>query len=207
MNEIWSNKWDERYAEETFAYGEQPNEYLKVQLGKLTPGKILFAAEGEGRNAVYAAKKGWDVAAFDISAQGKKKAELLAERNNMHINYQIGLLPELEYASGQFDVIALIYAHFPSEIKSTYHQILGRYLRSGGTIIFEAFSKNHLEYLNRDARIGGPKELDMLFSVEELQADFPNFEIQELVEQEINLQEGNYHNGLGSVIRFTGTKK
>ena len=69
--------WNERYRQNEFAYGEEPNEFLKEQLAKLQPGSILFPAEGEGRNAVYAAQSGWQVSAFDISEEGKKKAERL----------------------------------------------------------------------------------------------------------------------------------
>lgn len=66
MNESWIDRWNERYSKEEFAYGEEPNQYLKEQLEKLDVGKILFPAEGEGRNGVYAAKLGWNVFAFDI---------------------------------------------------------------------------------------------------------------------------------------------
>ena len=55
--------------------------------------------------------------------------------------------------------------------------------------------------------MGGPKELAMLFSIEELKSDFPNYEIIELIEKEIELAEGSFHSGKGSVIRFTGRKK
>lgn len=72
--------WDERYSRDEFIYGEQPNEYLKQKLAQLAPGKALFAAEGEGRNAVFAAKSGWIVSAFDQSEAGKTKAKLLAEK-------------------------------------------------------------------------------------------------------------------------------
>lgn len=47
--------WDARYAQETYVYGKEPNNYFKRTLNSLKPGKILLAAEGEGRNAVYAA--------------------------------------------------------------------------------------------------------------------------------------------------------
>ncbi|EMO25801.1 thiopurine S-methyltransferase domain protein [Leptospira interrogans serovar Bataviae str. HAI135] len=73
MSDPWTDRWNERYSKEEFAFGEQPNEYLKEQLEKLEIGKILFPAEGEGRNAVFAAKLGWNVSAFDISVEGKRK--------------------------------------------------------------------------------------------------------------------------------------
>jgi len=47
----------------------------------------------------------------------------------------------------------------------------------------------------------------MLFSIAEIQDDFNNFEIITLEEKEIELNEGLFHNGLGSVIRFVGRKK
>ncbi len=207
MSDNWTKRWDERYNSEAFAYGEQPNNYLKEQLEQLTPGTILFAAEGEGRNAVFAAKMGWKVAAFDISAEGKKKAMQLAAANNVTIDYQVGELQTLNFTVDQFDAIALIYAHFPAAIKSSIHKMLDKYLRGGGTIIFEAFSKKHLDYLAKDEKMGGPRDIESLFSVEELRADFPNYEIVELAEMEIELNEGAFHKGTGSVVRFVGKKK
>jgi hypothetical protein len=80
-------------------------------------------------------------------------------------------------------------------------------LQKGGLIIFEAFSKKHLDYIAKNEKVGGPKELAMLFSIEELKSDFPDYEIIELTEKEIELSEGSFHNGKGSVIRFVGQKK
>jgi SAM-dependent methyltransferase len=207
MSDSWTDRWNSRYSSDDFAYGEQPNNYLKEQLEKLPTGSILFAAEGEGRNAVFAARLGWQVAAFDISTEGKAKALRLAEANHVTINYQVGELAALDFHTGQFDAVALIYAHFPASIKSLYHKTLGKYLRSGGLIIFEAFSKNHLAYLAKNENVGGPKDINMLFSIRELQSDFVDYEIIELEEKEIELQEGQFHNGTGSVIRFVGRKR
>ena len=207
MNESWADRWNDRYSKDEFAYGIHPNNYLKEQLEKLPAGKILFAAEGEGRNAVFAAKLGWEVSAFDISAEGKKKAQKLAETNNVTIDYKVGELQTLNYKPEQFDAIALIYAHFPADIKSQLHKTLNTYLRKGGVVIFEAFSKKHLEYVAKNEKVGGPKDLATLFSIDELKSDFSNYEILELIEKEIELSEGLFHNGTGSVIRFVGRKK
>lgn len=206
MNEPWLRRWNNRYSDKEYAYGEQPNNYLKEQLEKLEAGSILFPAEGEGRNAVFAAKLGWSVSAFDISIEGKKKAMQLAELNNVTIDYAVGELQELNY-SKQFDAIALIYAHFPADIKSVYHRQLDQYVKKGGVIIFEAFSKKHLDDISRNEKVGGPTDIRMLFSIDEIKADFQNYEIIELAEKEIELNEGLYHNGKGSVIRFVGRKK
>ncbi|MEM6262218.1 MAG: class I SAM-dependent methyltransferase [Bacteroidota bacterium] len=206
MENAWLKRWNDRYSEASYAYGEAPNEYLKNQLSQLPPGSILFGAEGEGRNAVFAAKSGWNVSAFDISIEGKNKAEQLAERHGVSLDYRVGELPKLDFHPEQFDAIALIYAHFPSPIISTYHQLLDTFLRPGGMIIFEAFGKNHLHYRQRNEKVGGPPNLEALFSTDQLKADFQQYEAIELVETEVELHEGLYHNGLGSVVRFLGKK-
>jgi 2-polyprenyl-3-methyl-5-hydroxy-6-metoxy-1,4-benzoquinol methylase len=200
-------KWDERYSSKEFAYGQEPNTYLKEQLIKIPKGKILFPADGEGRNGVYAATLGWKVSAFDLSIEGKKKALQLANKHHVEINYEVGEFQSLDYKKNEFDVIALIYAHFPADSKSIYHKKLTTYLRQGGIAIFEAFSKKHLDYVMKNEKVGGPREIGMLFSIDEIKSDFENFEIMELGEQEIELSEGLFHNGKGSVIRFVGRKK
>jgi len=207
MKDAWTERWDERYASEEFAYGEQPNIYFKEQLASLKAGKILFPAEGEGRNAIFAAKKGWSASAFDISQEGKNKALKLANKNNVTIDYQVGELENLNYNENQFDAIALIYAHFPANLKSQIHQSLDKYLRVGGTIIFEAFSKKHIDYIKKNEKVGGPKDVDSLFSREEILKDFKNYDVLELKETIIELNEGQFHNGQGAVIRFVGIKK
>ncbi|MFC0772629.1 class I SAM-dependent methyltransferase [Terrimonas alba] len=207
MNEPWIERWNDRYRKDEFAYGEQPNNYLKEQLEKLAAGTILFPAEGEGRNAIFAANLGWTVSAFDISVEGKNKALRLAAMNKVTIDYQVGELPALNYRAEQFDAIALIYAHFPAGIKSSYHRTLDKYLRKNGIVIFEAFSKKHLDYILKNEKVGGPKDIAMLFSIDEIKSDFANYEIVELTEKEIELSEGLFHNGKASVIRFVGRKK
>ncbi len=128
--------WDKRYSKSGYSYGEEPNEFLKKELSKLPVGIILFPAEGEGRNAVYAAKSGWKVYAFDQSIEAQKKAFQLAANNKVVINYDVGEFQTLKYKTDQFDAIALIYAHFPAKKKSEYHKKLISYLKKRGIIIF-----------------------------------------------------------------------
>ncbi|SEM00673.1 Methyltransferase domain-containing protein [bacterium A37T11] len=206
MKNSWLARWDDRYSKAEYAFGVVPNEYLKTQLEYVAPGKALFAAEGEGRNAVYAATKGWDVCAFDISPEGKKKAVTLAGLHHVSIDYQVGELTHLAYHADQFDALVLIYAHFPAPIKSAYHKILLKLLCKGGIIIFEAFSKNHLPYRLKNEKVGGPSDLESLFSIEELQEDFAGCHFLTMEEKVIYLNEGLYHNGKGSVIRFVAQK-
>lgn len=207
MADDWLNMWNDRYQNTEYAYGEDPNEYLKEQLQKLAPGTILFGAEGEGRNAIFAARSGWTVSAFDISVEGRKKALQLAEKNDVAIDYKVGYLPGLNYKNEEFDALSLIYAHFPPDIRSQYFHILDTCVKKGGTIIFEAFSRNHIAYRQLNEKVGGPNQLEFLFSIDEIRTYFKDYEIVELVEKEVMLNEGLYHIGKGSVIRFLGRKR
>ncbi len=137
----WTKRWDDRYSTEEFAYGEEPNNYLKEQIEKLNPSTILFPAEGEGRNAIFASKLGWNVSAFDISEEGRNKALKLAEANNVSIDYQVGELETLDFEENQFDAIALIYAHFPAEIKSDIHKQLDALLKKKRHYYFRSFQQ------------------------------------------------------------------
>ncbi|MCB9195426.1 MAG: class I SAM-dependent methyltransferase [Flavobacteriales bacterium] len=199
--------WDDRYSEESYAYGDTPNEFFKEQLTKLSTGRLLLPAEGEGRNAVFAAKQGWNVIAFDQSESGKKKALKLAAKNHVSINYDIHDLLHLDYALESFDAIALIYVHMPPSIRMQVHQGLCKLLKSGGKLILEGFSKDHLKYNSVNPKAGGPQNLELLFSYDELKSDFCDMDIQSLEEEITHLQEGLYHVGESAVVRMVATKK
>jgi SAM-dependent methyltransferase len=199
--------WDERYNSREYVYGIEPNDFFRKALNDYAiKGNILLPAEGEGRNAVFAAKSGLSVTAFDISKYGREKALRLAEENHVNINYLLGDLDAQDFKESSFDVLALIYAHFPAAVKSAYLAKLSQYLKPGGMVIFEAFSKNHLEYSRINPAAGGPKDLDVLYSVDEIKRDFAGFEILLLKEEILDLSEGKFHKGKSAVIRFIGRK-
>lgn len=198
--------WDERYAAEQYVYGEAPNDFFKEQLDQMETGKILLPADGEGRNGVYAAQKGWDVTAFDISHSGKEKADQLAHKKGVTIDYNVGPLEVHDYEKESFDVIALIFAHFPPHLKPDYHKKFVDLLKPGGVLVFEAFSKDHLAYSAKNPKVGGPKNEDILYNIDELKNYFGTLKKHTMTQREIELSEGEYHQGVGSVVRFVGEK-
>lgn len=199
--------WDQRYSQKEYAYGETPNEYFREEITALTPGKILMPADGEGRNGVFAATLGWKVDAFDISTEGKRKADLLADKHKVSIHYVIGSCTELTFPENSFDVIALVYMHLPPAIMAECHRQMVEYLKPGGVIIFEGYSKKHVAYQHANPTAGGPRDIDMLFDIAQIQREFPSISFTSLSEEEIDLQEGQFHEGKAMVIRFTGKKK
>jgi SAM-dependent methyltransferase len=199
--------WNERYRQAEYAYGTEPNAFFRQQLDKLPPGHLLLPAEGEGRNAVYAALQGWNVSAFDQSAEGKKKADRLAEQKGVTIDYVVSGINNVPFPPGRFDAAGLIYAHFPRGERQRLHRAVAACLRPGGTVILEAFSKRNLECVRADERIGGPRDETLLYTTADIQSDFDGFDILHLAEEDVELHEGLYHNGSGRVIRFVGRKE
>ncbi len=193
--------WDKRYGDVNYAYGKEPNQFCKNELASSNGEKILFAAEGEGRNAVFAAKNGWDSYAFDISIEGKQKADALANENNVSIKYIVSDFRDANYPDNYFDCIVLIFAYVPADLRQDFHRKMTRLLKKGGSIILEGFSK---EQINKTT--GGPKNEAMLFNKSTLQSDFSSLSHLDLIEKEVELNEGPFHKGLASVVQLTGIK-
>lgn len=112
MNKSWDkeykNMWNERYMDNDFVYGKEPNLFFKEWLQKFEPGYLLMPADGEGRNGVFAAQLGWEVTSFDLTEEGKLKALELAKENKVTIDYIVGDLEELQFNKESFDAIGLI---------------------------------------------------------------------------------------------------
>jgi 2-polyprenyl-3-methyl-5-hydroxy-6-metoxy-1,4-benzoquinol methylase len=196
------NFWDERYDQEEMIYGAEPNKFFKEHLGNLKPGKLLLPAEGEGRNAVYAAQQGWEVLAFDYSGVGQAKALRLAAQKSVSIQYQIAEADQFTSKPENFDAVGLIYAHVPPAVREILHHNIAKWLKPGGTVILEAFHPRQLQGYPS----GGPKEENMLYTAAMLRTDFKDLNIQLLEEMEISLSEGTHHKGKGYVTRMIASK-
>lgn len=201
MKEFWNSRFAASQTE--YVYGTSPNVFFEQELRKITPGHLLLPAEGEGRNAVFAARLGWKVTAFDISEAGREKAMQLAREFGVeeHISYSIADFESFTAPAGNFDALGLCYAHVSSSKRRQVHRRLAELLKPGGGVILEAFSKAQL---GRNS--GGPQNEKMLYSADDLKEDFSSLQQLLLSTEETELAEGRFHAGTASVVRFTGVK-
>jgi len=193
--------WEARYDEEAYVYGKAPNAFLAEHLPQYEPGRLLLPGEGEGRNAVFAAALGWEVTAFDFSRAAREKALALAARQNVSIRYVLAEMRSFPFEAEGYDAAALIFVHLPPEERRHLHRQVWQSLARDGILFLEAFSKAQL---GRSS--GGPKQPDMLFSPDDLLDDLPEADILHRAETEIELDEGPYHQGAASVIRWIAKK-
>lgn len=192
--------WNNRYSENEIVYGDQPNRFFKKFIDDHVPGKILLPAEGEGRNAVYAASKGWEVDAFDFSEEARKKAIALSAKKNVHLNYWRQEIENFN-AKEKYDAVGLIYVHLPKDIRQNFHRQVNNSIRSGGYLVLEAFAKEQIEFNS-----GGPKDISLLYDAPTICQDFSFLHILFCGQKEIVLNEGKFHKGNAAVLQLIGQK-
>lgn len=107
-----ADRWDRFYSESahTSEYNHNPNAFLMAFLANRRPGVALDYAMGDGRNAVYLAKLGWDVYGFDQSAVAVGMAQKRARELGLTIH--AAAVPDSAYDFGKdrFDLIVFSWA-------------------------------------------------------------------------------------------------
>lgn len=196
------NKWDERFNTDEYVYGKEPNHFLESVADKIPEGKILCLGEGEGRNAVFLAKKGYDVTAVDASEIGLKKAKKLADENSVSIHTTIKNLEHFKIHKNHWQGIVSIFCHLPKSFRSKLHHDCVTGLNSGGMFVMEAYSPDQLKY-----NTGGPKVPELLYDPQEIIKELTGLDFIHAKEVVREIYEGSLHKGSGSVIQILAQKK
>jgi SAM-dependent methyltransferase len=196
--------WDERFARPEPVYGEEPNDFLRVQATQrlAAGGKVLVPADGYGRNGLWLAKQGFDVTTVDISPVGVERARASAKAAGLSVKILLCDLNTWTWPVSEYDAVASIYLHLSPEQRSKLHAAMLRAVKPGGILIFEAFNPAQLQFSS-----GGPKQVELLYTAELLCRDFAQADALELTESVVDLREGNMHSGKGAVVRAVFRKK
>lgn len=206
MSEPPRNRWDERYDHERYFYGEEPNLFVAGRLAGLPPGRALFLAEGEGRNAVHAAGLGHRVLAVDSSEVGRRKALELARRRGVTLEYRCAdLLAEPwdtdPWTGRPWDLVVLCFVHLAPADTAALHARAAAALAPGGRLLLNSFAKAQF---GRPS--GGPPRLDWLHDLAELGGQFPGLVVEHAVEREVLLAEGTGHRGEAVTIEIAARR-
>ena len=194
--------WDERYSEEEYVYGTEPNEFLRAMAEDIPKGRVLCLAEGEGRNGVYLAGLGCEVHAVDASAVGLEKARKLAESRGVQIQTEVADLTQYTIEAENWDGVVSIFCHLPPPARKVLHQQIVRGLRPGGRLILEAYTPEQLNY-----KTGGPPVAEMMMTLEALQEELAGLEFIHAREIVRDVSEGKYHTGQGAVVQVVAVKR
>lgn len=202
MNQPPPPDWDARYSESGWAFGTEPNDFLREQAPRLSPrSRVLTLAEGEGRNAVHLAMLGHDVTGVDLSRVGLEKAATLAQRRGVRISTVVGDLATFEMGDVAWDAIVSIFAHVPPEVRRPLHARVVRALRPGGLLLLEAYTPAQL-----DRGTGGPGDPGKLMTLAGLRVELAGLEFELAHERDRDVVEGRYHSGRSAVVQVVARK-
>jgi len=196
-------RWEARFAVPEYAFGKEPNEFLKSYKNLLPPsGRALAVADGEGRNGVWLAEQGLDVVAIDFSPSAQKKARTLARERHVDVSFIQADVHDWDYPPSAFDIVVEIFAQFSTPVERTVKWAgMRRALKSGGLLVIQGYTPKQLEY-----GTGGPKQLENLYTRAMLEQAFGDFRNLKIVEEEREIHEGASHAGMSALIGLTARK-
>ena len=165
----------------------RPARFLVENIELLPKGRVLDVAMGNGRNAIYLAKQGFEVEGIDISSEAVANALEVARTSGVKLSVHVADLEDnFQIDKGAYDVIICFnYLHRPliPQIKNG--------LRIGGMVVYETF-------IVGQAKFGKPKNPDHLLKHNELLDMFRDFRC-------LRYREGIFENRK-AVASITGEK-
>ncbi|WP_094701736.1 class I SAM-dependent methyltransferase [Brevibacillus laterosporus] len=197
------NIWHERFNLEEYMYGEEPNVFIQQQAFRLEKcQKVIAFAEGEGRNAVFLAKRDHEVTAIDYAESGLQKTKKLAQKYAVDVHTKkIDLLVD-NVSNEEYDAAIMVFGHFHRDDQKMIFNKMKNAIRSEGIIMLEVYSKDQLHY-----GTGGPTDITMLYEPQEILTWCEGLEVIHFFYGEQERVEGKAHTGLAHVIQLVVRKR
>jgi SAM-dependent methyltransferase len=194
--------WDERYAASRNLFGDDPSPLLIEYRHLFTPGmKALALADGEGRNGVWLAQQGLDVLSIDLSAVALERARDRAAARGVALQTLCVDLLEWHRPAKAFDIVTLIFLHLPAAQKQRLHRLIAMTLKPGGHVLLEAFHRDQA-----GCPSGGPTDPGLLYTLEEIERDFADFETLKLARVTTDVVLDGKSQGKGFAVHFVARK-
>jgi SAM-dependent methyltransferase len=195
------SRWDERYSQEGWAFGTEPNDFLRQEAHRIPPGRVLCLGEGEGRNAAFLAEEGYEVVGVDQSQVGMDKAQDLARQRGVFVETVVSSIEDFDLTEGEWDGIVSIFFHLTPEVRTRIHRAVVLGLAPGGVLILEAYTPAQLE-----RGTGGPPHPEKLIDLDVLREELEGLEFVVARETEREIREGRMHTGTGAVVQVVAVR-
>ena len=188
--------WDARFSDVTPDYGELPNDFLAEVAPRLPRGDVLSLGEGDGRNARHLARHGFRVTAVDVSGAGLARTRARADAEGLAVDTVQSDLADYVIAPGRWDEVVAVFCHLPMPLRRAVHRAAAAGLRPGGAFVLEAYTPAQLAH-----GTGGPKDVSLLYTLDELRVDLASLDLAVAVEREREVHEGAFHGGVSAVVQ------
>ena len=127
--------WDEMYRSRDQVFSGFPNGVLVTEVTELPPGQALDVGCGEGADALWLARRGWQVTAVDISPTALQRAAAAATDVNGRVTWAQADLTSAPPPAGAFDLVSVQYFPLPQQPDHTALRGLLDAVAPGGTLL------------------------------------------------------------------------
>jgi 2-polyprenyl-3-methyl-5-hydroxy-6-metoxy-1,4-benzoquinol methylase len=131
-----AEKWDLRYRE---GHRGKVSPFLAQVAERIPPGRALDVATGSGANALFLARRGFEVEAFDLSAEAIRLAREAAEAEGLKVSFHQADAASFPVEEEAYDLILMI-----RFLDRNLIPRLKKGLKKGGKVVVETFNVRHL---------------------------------------------------------------
>ena len=191
--------WDERYAASEQIWSGQPNGSLVSQVAHLGAGRALDVGCGEGADAVWLARAGWQVTALDVSGVALGRAAKHATDAGVSIEWLHSGLVEAALAEAWFDLVSAQYpvlARTPGN--DAEHALLGA-VAPGGTLLVVHHAPADMAHAREQG--WGPEDYVFPGDVARVLGDEWVVEVEGTMPRDVPLSGGGTHHTTDVVLR------
>jgi SAM-dependent methyltransferase len=179
--------WDERYAASELVWSIGPNQFVEAECADLPPGRALDLAAGEGRNAIWLARRGWDVTAVDFSQVALDKGRTLAGEVDVE---WVCTDATTWTRTDSYDLVVIAYLQLPAAERREAVRRGFAALRSAGTFLLVGHDTTNLT-----EGTGGPQDASVLLTAEDVLDDLAGEELEVVragrVERFVTVEDGH----------------
>ncbi|ABK52262.1 Methyltransferase type 12 [Acidothermus cellulolyticus 11B] len=158
-----AEEWDARYAATDRLWSAEPNVFVAETVATLPPGRAVDLGCGEGRNAIWLARRGWQVVGVDFSTVALDRARAAARDAGVSVTWVQADLSEWQPEPGSFDLAVLAYLHLPAETMSSVLAKAREALRDGGHLLLVGHAR-----MNLTVGVGGPQDPAVLYEPDDV---------------------------------------
>jgi len=165
-------RWNRRWSEERAEPSPTPSDFLVAEVEGLPPRRALDLACGAGRNAVWLARRGWQVTAVDFSDAALRMARALAADARVTVEWIEADAVVWEPPPRAWDLVCVLYLQLPAAERRSALAHAAAAVRPGGTLLVVGH-----DLLNLTEGWAGPTQADVLFTPDDVVAEIEGLDV------------------------------